>query len=65
MDLNFLPPAYQFFAISGRAGFYGPKGTGAGFGVIPQYNDTKIEINSESRSGLGPVAPRATGWHTS
>ena len=26
MDLGFLPESMQYFAISGRAGFYGPKG---------------------------------------
>ncbi len=26
MDLGFLPENLQYFAISGRAGFYGPKG---------------------------------------
>jgi hypothetical protein len=47
MDLGFLPANLQYFAVSGRAGFYGPKGTGAAFGVIPQSNSTKTEINSE------------------
>jgi hypothetical protein len=40
-DLGFLPPSVQYFAISGRAGFYGPKGTGAAAGVVPQSNNTK------------------------
>ena len=47
MDLGFLPPSIDYFAISGRAGFYGPKGTGAGAGVVSPTNNTKTEINSE------------------
>jgi hypothetical protein len=48
MDLGFLPENMQYFAISGRAGFYGPKGNenapcGAGCGGTA----TKTEINSE------------------
>src|SRR5882724_8869945 len=51
MDLGFLPPDMQFFAISGRAGWYGPKGdqnaplvgTGVGFNSTA----TKTELNSE------------------
>jgi hypothetical protein len=48
MDLGFLPPNLQYFAVSGRAGFYGPKGRGdyAGF-TLPAANNTKTEINSE------------------
>ena len=48
MDLGFLPPNLQYFAISGRAGFYGPKGDGSygGYTVAPS-NNTKMEINSE------------------
>lgn len=47
MDLGFLPENLQYFAISGRAGFYGPKGTGAGPGIVPASNETRTEINSE------------------
>jgi hypothetical protein len=48
MDLGFLPPNLQYFAISGRAGFYGPKGTGAyGNYTVAPSNATKMEINSE------------------
>jgi hypothetical protein len=48
MDLGFLPQNLQYFAISGRAGFYGPKGTGAYGGyTVPGSNSTKTEINSE------------------
>ena len=47
MDLGFLPPSLQFFAISGRAGFYGPKGTGAAPGVVNPYYETKTEIKTE------------------
>lgn len=50
MDLGFLPPQYQFFSISGRAGWYGKKGTDTAplpfnpaFGI---YN-TSVEFNSE------------------
>ena len=48
MDLGFLPENLQYFAISGRAGFYGPKGNGTygGF-TLPAANNTKTEINSE------------------
>lgn len=48
MDLGFLPPNLQYFAISGRAGFYGKKGDGAysGYTVAPG-NQTAVEINSE------------------
>jgi hypothetical protein len=47
MDLGFLPPNLQYFAISGRAGFYGPKGTGAAPGVVAPYYETKTEIKTE------------------
>lgn len=45
MDLGFLPPEMQYFAISGRAGFYGPKGDSNAplAGIMP----SKTEINSE------------------
>ena len=51
MDLGFLPPNMQYFSISGRAGWYGKKGSdtqplpalGAVNGVYP----TAVEFNSE------------------
>ncbi len=48
MDLGFLPENLQYFAVSGRAGFYGPKGDGTygGF-TVPASNKTRTEINSE------------------
>jgi hypothetical protein len=66
MDLGFLPENMQYFAISGRAGFYGPKGnenaplvTG---GLGNPGTATKTEINSEpirltfdaSKAFMGP-----------
>lgn len=62
MDLGFLPENLQYFAISGRAGFYGPKGNGAPAGVVSPTLNTKTEINSEpirltfdaSKAVLGP-----------
>jgi len=51
MDLGFLPPEAQFFSISGRAGFYGPKGDSNGLpfnsGPGPFSTATKTELNSE------------------
>lgn len=47
MNLGFLPENMQFFSISGRAGFYGPKGTGAPAGAVSPTLTTKTEINSE------------------
>jgi hypothetical protein len=51
MDLGFLPESMQYFSVSGRAGWYGPKGdqnaplvgTGTGFNSTA----TKTELNSE------------------
>ena len=70
MDLGFLPENMQYFAISGRAGFYGPKGDEnaplVGVAGVPQFGinstATKTEINSEpirltfdaSKAFLGP-----------
>jgi hypothetical protein len=66
MDLGFLPPEMQYFAISGRAGWYGPKGDANG---LPAFsgpgrfsNATKTELNSEpirltfdaSKAFMGP-----------
>ena len=48
MDLGFLPPEMQYFAISGRAGFYGPKGNqNEPLGLLGGGTATKMEINSE------------------
>ena len=51
MDLGFLPENMQYFSISGRAGWYGPKGdsnsplVGVGTGV--NSTASKTELNSE------------------
>jgi hypothetical protein len=51
MDLGFLPESINYFAISGRAGFYGHKGDdnslpfNSGIGVASTA--TKTELNSE------------------
>jgi len=48
MDLGFLPPEMQYFAISGRAGWYGPKGNqNEPLGVLSGGTATKTELNSE------------------
>jgi hypothetical protein len=48
MDLGFLPENMQYFAISGRAGFYGPKGNqNAPLGPLGGGTPTKTELNSE------------------
>jgi hypothetical protein len=66
MDLGFLPPYLDFFSISGRAAWYGPKGdqnsplVGTGIGVFSTA--TKTEFNSEpirltfdaSKAFIGP-----------
>lgn len=44
MDLGFLPASMDYFAVSGRAGFYGPKG---GENGQIAGTDTKMEINAE------------------
>jgi hypothetical protein len=63
MDLGFLPENMQYFAISGRAGFYGPKGNqNAPLGLAGGGTATKTEINSEpirltfdaSKAFMGP-----------
>jgi hypothetical protein len=49
MDLGFLPPNMQYFSISGRAGWYGKKGTEnepLPFNAITNVN-TAVELNSE------------------
>jgi hypothetical protein len=49
MDLGFLPPEIQYFSISGRGGWYGPKGTGTTTARVPLFiqPSTVIELNSE------------------
>jgi hypothetical protein len=51
MDLGFLPANMQYFSISGRAGWYGPKGDANSLpllsGVGRFSTATKIELNSE------------------
>jgi hypothetical protein len=51
MDLGFLPESMQYFSISGRAGWYGPKGDANGLpalsGVGQASTATKVELNSE------------------
>jgi hypothetical protein len=45
MDLGFLPENLQYFAISGRAGFYGPKGDSNA--PLVNIMPSKTELNSE------------------
>src|ERR1700761_1709845 len=51
MDLGFLPENMQFFSISGRAGFYGPKGNQnqplVFYGTGGSSTGSKTQINSE------------------
>lgn len=47
MDLGFLPSNLQYFAISGRAGIYGPKGNGAYGSFTVPSTKTVTEVNSE------------------
>jgi len=47
MDLGFLPESINYFSVSGRAGFYGAKGAGAGPTAVQASNNTAMEINSE------------------
>ncbi len=51
MNLGFLPESMQFFSISGRAAWYGPKGDANGLpalsGVGRFSTATKTEFNSE------------------
>jgi len=66
MDLGFLPPNMQFFSISGRAGWYGPKGDSNSLpalsGVGRFSTASKVELNSEpirltfdaSKAFIGP-----------
>ncbi|MHC2331014.1 hypothetical protein [Bradyrhizobium sp. USDA 4454] len=49
MDLGFLPESMQYFSISGRAGWYGKKGTEnepMAFNPVTNVN-TAVELNSE------------------
>jgi hypothetical protein len=45
MDLGFLPENMQYFAISGRAGWYGPKGDSNA--PLVNIMPSKTELNSE------------------
>jgi hypothetical protein len=63
MDLGFLPESINYFAVSGRAGFYGPKGNqNSPLGLASGGIATKTEINSEpirltfdaSKAFMGP-----------
>jgi hypothetical protein len=51
MDLGFLPEDMRYFSISGRAGWYGPKGDNSAplvfNGTGSNSTATKIELNSE------------------
>jgi hypothetical protein len=49
MDLGFLPESMQYFSISGRAGWYGRKGTEANPlpYAFPGNINTAVEFNSE------------------
>jgi hypothetical protein len=75
MDLGFLPESIQYFAISGRAGWYGPKGDANGLpansGTGVNSTATKTELNSEpirltfdaSKAFAGPkYAQFVTTW---
>ncbi|MBR0859122.1 hypothetical protein [Bradyrhizobium liaoningense] len=66
LDLGFLPPSLQYFSISGRAGWYGPKGDKRGlpaFSGLGRFSTaTATEFNSEpirltfdaSKAMMGP-----------
>ncbi|MGY3547442.1 hypothetical protein [Bradyrhizobium sp. USDA 4469] len=66
MDLGFLPPSLQFFSISGRAGWYGPKGdkrglpalSGAGrlsTASVVEFNSEPIRLTFDaSKAVMGP-----------
>jgi hypothetical protein len=66
MDLGFLPENMQYFSVSGRAGWYGPKGDQNGLPALSGTgvfsNATKTEFNSEpirltfdaSKAFMGP-----------
>ncbi|MDA9478620.1 hypothetical protein XI03_29880 [Bradyrhizobium sp. CCBAU 65884] len=50
MDLGFLPPNMQYFSISGRAGWYGKKGTDTQplpYSPANGVYNTAVELNSE------------------
>ncbi|MGL3108015.1 hypothetical protein [Bradyrhizobium sp. BR 1432] len=50
MDLGFLPPNMQYFSISGRAGWYGKKGTDTEplpYSPANGVYNTAVELNSE------------------
>src|ERR1700712_246263 len=66
MDLGFLPEAYQYFSVSGRAAWYGPKGDANNLPALSGpgrfSTATKTEFNSEpirltfdaSKAFMGP-----------
>jgi hypothetical protein len=66
MDLGFLPPSVQFFSISGRAAWYGKKGSDTeklpALGLANGVFATAVEFNSEpirltfdaSKAFMGP-----------
>jgi hypothetical protein len=62
MDLGFLPESVRYFAISGRAGWYGPKGNQDAPLTTTGGVATKTELNAEpirltfdaSKAFLGP-----------
>jgi hypothetical protein len=45
MDLGFLPENFQYFSVSGRAGWYGPKGDSNA--PLATNTPSKTELNSE------------------
>jgi hypothetical protein len=48
MDLGFLPEDMQYYSVSSRAAFYGPKGNQyAPLGIASGGSATKLEINAE------------------
>ena len=48
MDLGFLPESINYFAISGRAAWYGPKGNqNSPLGPAAGGVATKVELNAE------------------
>lgn len=51
MDLGFLPPSLQFFSISGRPGWYGPKGDSNGLPALsgrPLLNGLKVRAQQRA-----------------
>jgi hypothetical protein len=66
MDLGFLPPSMQYFSVSGRAAWYGPKGDSRGLPALSGLGRfstaSAVEFNSEpirltfdaSKAVMGP-----------